>query len=208
MPRDVGPNTVITNAPTDPPQLVAIPNDSRYDYSEFKRTRINFSGTVQFRPIETLTITADALYAQNKSKEERAEQTNWFNRPFDNVTFDDDDVVATAIYLDEGTGYSTKDIGFEQVYRATKTKVHSYGLNANWEIVAGLTLNLDGNHVEVQDRRRMLRTEPARRSLAWAHRSSMATPSTTAGTFRCRIGRSTTAVWELTGLPERRRSRQ
>ena len=140
-----GPSTVITNAPSDPLQQVAIPNDSRYDYSEFNRTRINVSGTVQFRPIETLTITADALFAQNKLKEERAEQTNWFNRPFDNVTFDDDDVVATAIYLDEGTGYDSKDIGFEQIYRATKTKVHSYGLNANWEVAPGLTLNLDGS---------------------------------------------------------------
>ncbi len=140
-----GPSTVITNAPSDPLQQVAIPNDSRYDYSEFNRTRINVSGTVQFRPIETLTITADALFAQNKLKEERAEQTNWFNRPFDNVTFDDDDVVATAIYLDEGTGYNSKDIGFEQIYRATKTKVHSYGLNANWEVAPGLTLNLDGS---------------------------------------------------------------
>ena len=140
-----GPGTIIQNAPTDPNQLVAIPNDSRYDYSEFDRERINLSGTAQFRPIENLTITADALYAQNKQREERAEQTNWFNRPFDHVTFDDDTVVATAIYLDEGTGYSTKDIGFEQVYRAAKTKLTSYGLNANWEIIEGLTLNLDGN---------------------------------------------------------------
>jgi len=141
----VGPNTEITNAPTDPLQLVAIPNDSRYDYSVFNRERINLTGTVQFRPIESLTITADALFAQNKLREERAEQTNWFNRPFDNVTFDDDPVVATAIYLDEGTGYDSKDIGFEQVYRATKTKVYSYGLNANWELLDGLTLNLDGS---------------------------------------------------------------
>ena len=140
-----GPSTVITNAPTDPLQQVAIPNDSRYDYSTFDRERINVTGTVQFRPIETLTITADALFAQNKLKEKRAEQTNWFNRPFDNVTFDDDPVVATAIYLDEGTGYDSKDIGFEQIYRATKTKVMSYGLNANWELVDGLTLNLDGS---------------------------------------------------------------
>ncbi|MCH8616046.1 TonB-dependent receptor [Sphingomonas sp. SM33] len=140
-----GPNTVITNAPSDPNQLVAIPNDSRYDYSEFDRERINLSGTAQFRPVETLTITADVLFAQNKQKEERAEQTNWFNRPFDHVTFDDDDTVATAIFLDEGSGYGVKDIGFEQVYRAVKTKLTSYGLNANWEIVPGLTLNLDGN---------------------------------------------------------------
>lgn len=140
-----GSNTVITGAPTNPDQLVAIPNDSRYDYSEFMRKRINLSGTVQFRPMETLTLTADALYAQNKLREDRAEQTNWFNRPFDNVTFDNDPVVATAVYLDEGRGYSTKDIGFENVHRATKTKLNSYGLNANWEIAPGFTLNLDGN---------------------------------------------------------------
>ncbi|WP_262984888.1 TonB-dependent receptor [Sphingomonas daechungensis] len=140
-----GPSTVIQNAPSDPNQLVAIPNDSRYDYSKFNRERINVSGVVQFKPIETLTITGDALFAQNKVREERAEQTNWFNRPFDNVTFDNDPVVATAIYLDEGVGYGTKDIGFEQVYRALKTKLTSYGVNANWEIVDGLTLNLDGN---------------------------------------------------------------
>ena len=140
-----GAGTIITNAPTDPNQLVAIPNDSRYDYSKFKRERINLSGTVQFRPMENLTLTADALFAQNKLREDRAEQTNWFNRPFDHVTFDDDPVVATAIYLDEGTGYASKDIGFENIHRATKTRLKSYGLNANWELAEGLTLNLDGN---------------------------------------------------------------
>ena len=138
-------NTVIENAPSDPNQLVAIPNDSRYDYSTFSRERINLSGTLQVRPIERLTLTADALFAQNKVREDRAEQTNWFNRPFDHVTFDDDPVVATAIYLDEGTKYGTKDIGFENIHRATKTKLYSFGLNANWEIADGFTLNVDGN---------------------------------------------------------------
>lgn len=138
--------TVITNAPTDPNQLVAIPNDSRYHYSESSRERINASGTMQFRPMENLTLTADALFAQNKISEERADQTNWFNRPFDAVTFDDDPVVRTATFLQEGSRYTVKDMGFEQQYRATKTQLQSYGLNANWEIAEGFTLNLDGNH--------------------------------------------------------------
>jgi TonB-dependent receptor len=143
-----GPNTVITNAPSDPNQLVAIPNDSRYHYSRSSRERINGQATIQFRPMETLTFTADALYAQNKIDEERSDQTNWFNRPFDHVTFDDNPVVATAIFLDEGAGFTTKDIGFEQQYRATKSELQSYGLNANWEIADGFTLNLDANHSE------------------------------------------------------------
>ena len=141
-----GPNTVIENAPSDPNQLVAIPNDSRYHYSESSRERINGQATLQFRPIETLTLTADALYAQNKIDEARTDQTNWFNRPFDLVRFDQNSTVATAVFLQEGAGYTVKDIGFEQQYRATKSQLQSYGLNANWEIAEGFTLNLDANH--------------------------------------------------------------
>jgi TonB-dependent receptor len=141
-----GPSTVVQGAPADPSTLVAVPNDSRYHYSESERERINVSGSAQFRPTETLTFTADALFAQNKLSEARSDQTNWFNRPFDNITFDTSDTVPTAIYIDEGSGFGTKDIGFEQQYRATKTELQSYGLNAEWEIAPSFTLTLDGNH--------------------------------------------------------------
>ena len=141
-----GPSTVVTGAPSDPETLVAVPNDSRYHYSEAERERINASGTVQFRPVDTLTFTADALFAQNKISEQRTDQTNWFNRPFDNITFDTSDTVSTAIYIDEGSGFGTKDMGFEQQYRATKTELQSYGLNAEWEFGSNMTLTLDGNH--------------------------------------------------------------
>jgi TonB-dependent receptor len=141
-----GAATVVQGAPADPSTLVAVPNDSRYHYSENERERINVSGSAQFRPSETLTFTADALFAQNKISEARSDQTNWFNRPFDNITFDTSDAVPTAIYIDEGGGYGTKDIGFEQQYRATKTELQSYGLNAEWEIAPSFTLTVDGNH--------------------------------------------------------------
>ena len=141
-----GPDTRITNGPSNPSALVAIPNDSRYHYSEFERERINGTATFQFRPTETLTFTADALYARNKTSEERSDQTNWFNRPFDAITFDDNPVVRTAVLISEGAGYTVKDFGFEQQYRATKSQLESYGLNADWEIADGFRLKLDGNH--------------------------------------------------------------
>jgi TonB-dependent receptor len=141
-----GPGTIVTGAPSDPDTLVAVPNDSRYHYSQSERKRINASASVQFRPIDTLTFTADALFAQNRISEARTDQTNWFNRPFDHITFDTSDAVPTAIYIDEGSGYGTKDIGFEQQYRATKTRLESYGLNMAWDVGSGLTLTLDGNH--------------------------------------------------------------
>ncbi len=141
-----GPSTVVTGAPSDPSTLVAVPNDSRYHFSEFERERINVAGTAQFRPVETLTFTADAMYVQNSQSEQRTDQTNWFNRPFDSIAFDTSDAVPTAILIEEGNGYATKDLGFEQQFRATQTELQSFGLNADWEISTGFTLRLDGNH--------------------------------------------------------------
>ncbi|NJM49534.1 MAG: TonB-dependent receptor [Sphingomonadales bacterium] len=142
----VGASTVVTNGPDDPAQLVAVPNDSRYHYSESSRERLNGQLTLQFKPTEALTVTADAIYAQNKVDEARSDQTNWFNRPFDTVTFDGNPVVATAVQISEGAGYAVKDIGFEQQYRATKSELTSFGLNAALELTDNLTFSVDGNH--------------------------------------------------------------
>jgi TonB-dependent receptor len=139
-----GGTTQITNAPTNPDTLVAIPNDSRYHFSEGERERVNGLLTVQFRPTERLTLTGDVFYAQNEATERRSDQTNWFNRPFDRVTFDGNPTVATAVFLQEALS-GTKDVGFEQQYRANKDKVESFALNATWEISDRLTLSLDGH---------------------------------------------------------------
>jgi TonB-dependent receptor len=141
--------TQITNAPSSLDTLVAIPNDSRYHFSEGSRERVNVQGTVQFRPTETLTFTADALYARNKAHEERTDQTNWFNRPFDRVTFDDNPTVATAIFLQE-TLSGTKDEGFEQQYRANTDTLKSFGLNGAWQATDRITVSLDG-HISKAD---------------------------------------------------------
>jgi TonB-dependent receptor len=141
--------TQITNAPSDPNTLVAIPNDSRYHFSEGQRERLNGQLTVQYRPIESLTLTADALYARNKTYEKRNDSTNWFNRPFDKVTFDDNPVVATAVLLQE-TLSGTKDMGFEQQYRANEDTLKSYGLNAAWDLSDRFKVTVDG-HISKAD---------------------------------------------------------
>jgi len=79
--------TKLNNTPTDPNTLVGVPDDFRYHFSEDRRTRINAQGSVQWKPTDTLTITADTLFAQDKQSERRSDQSNWFNRPFDVVTF-------------------------------------------------------------------------------------------------------------------------
>jgi TonB-dependent receptor len=136
--------TQITGAPSSPSTLVAIPNDSRYHFSEGSRERINGQASFQFRPTETITLTADAIYAKNKAKEERSDQANWFNRPFDRVTFDGNQTVATAIFLQE-TLSGTKDMGFEQQYRANTDELQSFALNGTWQATDRITVSLDGH---------------------------------------------------------------
>jgi len=136
--------TVVNNAPSNPNQLVAIPNDSRYHYAEGSRERINGQAVVQFRPTDALTITADALFAQNKQRETRSDLSNWFSRPFDVVTFDGNPTVATATYLHE-TINGQKDEGFEAQSRAQKGKLEDYGLNLEWQFASNFSLKLDGH---------------------------------------------------------------
>ncbi|WP_082474772.1 TonB-dependent receptor [Sphingomonas sp. Leaf343] len=135
--------TQITNRPTTP--FVLVPNDSRYQFSENKRERINGQAVAQFKPTDRLTFTADALFAQNRLQEQRSEQGNWFNRPFAQVTFDENPVIATTTFLQENIN-GVKDAGYEQQFRATKTQLQSYGLNGKWEMTDTLSLNVDGYH--------------------------------------------------------------
>jgi TonB-dependent receptor len=139
----VTPTTVFTNTPTTN-QLIAFPNDSRYHYSEFTRERINAQAVLQLKPTDSMEITLDALFARNAAVEQRADQANWFNRPFKTVRFDSNKTVATAVFL-EDTLSSAKDAGFEQQYRSGKAMLESYGLNIKQDITDNLALRIDGH---------------------------------------------------------------
>ena len=141
----VNAQTKINNAPADGSTLVSVPNDSRYHFSEASRERINGEGVIQFKPTDSFTITADGLYAQLRESERRSTQSNWFNRPFDEVTFDDaSNGIATTSYLHE-TINGVKDEAFEQAYRAQKNQLYDFGLNAKWDVTDRFSLALDGH---------------------------------------------------------------
>ncbi len=140
--------TKINNAPTDPNQLVGRPNDARYHFSEGTRTRINAQGVVQFKPSDRFEVTADALFAQQTGRERRGDESNWFNRPFDEVTFDSGHKVATTTYLHEVIAGETKDAGFEQQYRGQKNRLTDFGLNAKFGLTDNFTITADGHFGE------------------------------------------------------------
>jgi TonB-dependent receptor len=143
-------STKITGAPTNPNTLVAVPNDSRSDFSEDSRERINGQAVVQFKPSDSLTITADALYARNKQSERRSDSGNWFNRPFDVVRFDGNPVINSAVYLHEVLSPTKDGPGSENQYRATKATLQDYGLNFAWDVTDTFHVGLDG-HISSAD---------------------------------------------------------
>lgn len=136
-------STQITNPPAAG-QLYAIPQDSRYDFSDISRERLNGQLVLQFRPMDNLTLTGDYTYAQNEADELRYEQTNWFATPLDQIIFDNDGPVATAVFMQENNNGS-KDIGFEQTNRATKDEMNSIGFNADWEFSERGTIIFDAH---------------------------------------------------------------
>jgi len=137
--------TKLNNVPGNSNVLVSVPNDSRYHFSEDSRERLNGQAMLQFRPTDGLTITADGLYAQLRESERRSTQSNWFNRPFDEVTFDDaSNGIATTSYLHE-TINGVKDEAFEQAYRAQKNRLWDVGLNIDWQATDRLRFVLDGH---------------------------------------------------------------
>jgi TonB-dependent receptor len=136
------PSYTVVNQPANG-QLYGIPNDIRYAFSDSERTRTNMQATVQFAPIETLTLTVDYTYALNELTEDRGEQTIWLQRNgFDHLEFDTGQAVATPIVLHEFTGAS-KDFGFEQQHREHRNDLNSIGFNASWDVAENFNLGFD-----------------------------------------------------------------
>ncbi len=141
-PNDNGVALNIENAPANG-QLWGIPNDIRYAFSDAERERTNAQFTMQFAPMETLTLTADVTFAEQDITEDRGEQTVWLQRNgFDHIVFDTGQEVATPVLLHEFTG-SSKDFGYEQQHREQKNDLRSVGFNASWDVSEQFNLNFD-----------------------------------------------------------------
>jgi TonB-dependent receptor len=144
-PYDSTDDTVAANIEHAPAQgqLYGIPNDIRYIFSDVERERVNGQLTVQFAPLDGLTLTADYTFAQNEIAEDRGEQTIWLQRNgFDHIVFDTNEPVATPVLLHEFTGAS-KDFGYEQQHREQKNDLRSLGFNADWDVSDRLKLGFD-----------------------------------------------------------------
>jgi TonB-dependent receptor len=139
--------TQFTNVPSGDP-LVIFPNNSDLPFSETERTRVNGQLTLQFRPLDNLTLTLDGLYARNEQQEQRTSQGNWFNRPFGQVGFGNAQGGVVAVNFLQETLSAPKDIAWSQQWRETKDELQSVGFNAEWAVSDRFSLLFDVNTAE------------------------------------------------------------
>jgi len=142
----MAPGAEVVNAPEDG-QLYARPNDLRYSWSDRHRERTNAQLTLQFKPMDDLTLTGDYTYAENHLQEARSEQGIWFanNTSATYIEFDDGSVATPTVYAEEGS-LSGKDMGHEQQWRDQTNTLKSLGFNAAWQAMDRLSLTLDAHH--------------------------------------------------------------
>ena len=122
----------VVNGPSNTSQLISVPQDARYHYTENHTERTNGEVVATWKPNDQWTITVNDLYSQAKEQEARAGYDNWFAAsPFKSVTFDGNstiDSIVSATDLISGG----KDQSYETQMRAENTDINSGGLKVKW----------------------------------------------------------------------------
>ncbi len=134
----------IKNAPAVG-QLYGVPNSTGVNFTDRKRERINGQMTLQFKPIETLTLTGDYTYAENHIIEQRGGLSLYFFQTPDKLEFDTGNDVATTTLYSENLNGATKDVSFGGGYTNQTNTLHSAGFNAQWEASDRLVFTLDAH---------------------------------------------------------------
>lgn len=140
--RLIGDDTVVTNAPTDGDALVTYPRDSRYQFSEFTRERVNGQVVLQFAPTEKMRLTTDYTFAVNEGREDNSELSNWFGQSFSEIVFDDSPV-ATTTFLREPA--DSQGAAMQQTLRMVKDELHSFGFNGEFDVTDNVTVVFDAH---------------------------------------------------------------
>lgn len=144
-------NTQVINAPAQG-QLYARPNDIRYAFSNTERERDNAQLTLQFRPRDNFTATADYTFAENNLVEHRGEVGNWMQTGGNTrvVEFDNNTVKIPSYIQEVYSG--AVDEGYEQQWREQTNTLKSAGVNFEYQVNDSLTLLLDGHSSEMYSR--------------------------------------------------------
>lgn len=122
----------------------SFPVNVGYSYGEVNRKRLNGQFTLQYQPVEQLTVTADYLYVKQETETERHATGMWFTRASGvDIEWSDTNPAYPVSYT-ENTGWH--EIDSSMTYNLAKSDLKSAGLNLKWDATDNLTLELDGHN--------------------------------------------------------------
>lgn len=130
-----------TVSSANPQGNIFIPQNFDSRVTQEDRERIGGTLVLQFKPVDDLTITADALYTKFTNTTDARSNGHWFTAS--NLTNVKTDANGTAIDLTQATGVAT-DFHDKKFDKDTNTR--EVGLNVDWKITSNLSLNVDGTY--------------------------------------------------------------
>lgn len=122
----------------------SVPVNVGYSYSETNRKRLNGQATLQFKPVDTLTVTADYLYVKQETEAEKHSTGMWFTRGSNLAIQWSDSNPAYPISYTEQTGNHDLDSSMSLALR--KSDLKSAGLNVKWDATDHLAVELDAHN--------------------------------------------------------------
>jgi TonB-dependent receptor len=130
-----------TVSSSNPQGNIFIPQNFDSKVTREDRERIGGTVVLQYRPSDTVTVTADALYTKFTNKTDTRSYGHWFTAS--NLTNVKTDANGTAIDMTQASGIATD---FHDKKFDKRTNTREFGLNLEWKISPNLTASLDGTY--------------------------------------------------------------
>lgn len=131
----------IINRP-EPTDTYSVPQNILYGLNEVERDRTNGQLVLQFRPVDSLTMTLDYTYSELEIQTQRNEMSAWFNFGPSASEWTDGPVAAPIFYQEFYTGFPT-DVGAGGAKYGNKNEINSVGFNVEWTVQDNLGFALD-----------------------------------------------------------------
>lgn len=133
-------------------QLYGVPTNVGHNFTDSNRERTNGQLTIQYRPVDNLTLTVDHTYAENHIVENRGGMSLWFWQTPDRIEFDSGEPVATTTLYSDNLSGGTKDVSLGLGYTNQTNTLNSTGFNADWQLNENVTIKLDAHDSSMESR--------------------------------------------------------
>ncbi len=134
----------------EPTDVYSVPQSVGYSFHEIERVRTNGQLTLQYRPVDDITLTLDYTYAKNEVEDRYNDVSAWFNFGPSKATFTDGPVVAPLVYSEAFAAPGDLAMGGGKF--ATVNENKSLGFNVEWDVTDNLELVFDMHDSSAESR--------------------------------------------------------